>query len=189
MIALGKALVLVLGSDHVVRSKEEWKMMKNFIGMFQKVKVLGGGNHLVILMLLYYKSSYVTIIFIEIQRILLTQYANTLVAFYCIKECTSTSIKFYILFYRHFFSDDDDFYDRTKKPSNKKTGENQSIETADSLLDKRDAIKKEMEEKRGLLLIEENKMESHTDLDTGNDALDAYMSGLSSQLGMVLRHI
>lgn len=79
-------------------------------------------------------------------------------------------------------SDDDDFYDRTKKPSNKKTSESQSIETADSLLDKRDAIKKEMEEKRGLLLSEENKMESHTDLDTGTDALDAYMSGLSSQL-------
>ncbi|XP_038892995.1 kanadaptin [Benincasa hispida] len=81
-----------------------------------------------------------------------------------------------------FLSDDDDFYDRTKKPSNKKTGENQSIETADSLLDKRDAIKKDMEEKRGLLLSEENKMESHADLDTGTDALDAYMSGLSSQL-------
>lgn len=46
-----------------------------------------------------------------------------------------------------------------------------------------------MEEKRGLLLSEENKMESHTDLDTGTDALDAYMSGLSSQLGLVLRNI
>lgn len=79
-------------------------------------------------------------------------------------------------------SDDDDFYDRTKKPSNKKADQNQSIETADSLLDKRDAIKKEMEEKRELLLREENKMESQTDLDTGTDALDAYMSGLSSQL-------
>lgn len=103
----------------------------------------------------------------------------------CIKENIGTLIKFYVL----FFSDDDDFYDRTKKPSNKKTSESQSIETADSLLDKRDAIKKEMEEKRGLLLSEENKMESHTDLDTGTDALDAYMSGLSSQLGLVLRNI
>lgn len=46
-----------------------------------------------------------------------------------------------------------------------------------------------MEEKRGLLLSEENKMESQTYLDTGTDALDAYMSGLSSQLGLVLRHI
>ena len=45
-----------------------------------------------------------------------------------------------------------------------------------------------MDEKKRLLLIEENKMESHTDLDSGNDALDAYMSGLSSQLGLVLRH-
>lgn len=46
-----------------------------------------------------------------------------------------------------------------------------------------------MEEKKGLLLIEENKMEPHTDSETGSDALDAYMSGLSSQLGLVLRHI
>lgn len=48
---------------------------------------------------------------------------------------------------------------------------------------------KEMEEKRGLLLIEEKKMESPTDLETGNDALDAYMSGLSSQLGLVLMRL
>lgn len=46
-----------------------------------------------------------------------------------------------------------------------------------------------MEEKGGLILVEENKMESHTDSETGNDALDAYMSGLSSQLGSVLIHL
>ncbi|MFQ6642491.1 hypothetical protein Gotur_017246 [Gossypium turneri] len=81
-------------------------------------------------------------------------------------------------------SDDDEFYDRTKKkPTVQKVGETQSIETADSLLDKRDAITKEIEEKKELLLTEKNKMASDTGLETeAGDALDAYMSGLSSQL-------
>ncbi|MBA0605483.1 hypothetical protein Godav_018053, partial [Gossypium davidsonii] len=81
-------------------------------------------------------------------------------------------------------SDDDEFYDRTKKkPTVQKVGETQSIETADSLLDKRDAITKEIEEKKELLLTEKNKMTSDTGLETeAGDALDAYMSGLSSQL-------
>lgn len=81
--------------------------------------------------------------------------------------------------------DDDDFYDRTKKKSSgKKAGENQSIETADTLLDKRDAIKKEIEDAKKLLLNEKNKMTSETTEETKvGDALDAYMSGLSSQLG------
>ncbi|XP_039029721.1 kanadaptin-like isoform X1 [Hibiscus syriacus] len=81
-------------------------------------------------------------------------------------------------------SDDDDFYDRTKKkPTVQKVGETQSIETADSLLDKRDAITKEIEGKKELLLSEKNKMASETGLETeAGDALDAYMSGLSSQL-------
>ncbi|XP_050227016.1 uncharacterized protein LOC126676777 [Mercurialis annua] len=79
-----------------------------------------------------------------------------------------------------YMSDDDDFYDRTKKPSKQKVGENQSVETADTLLDKRDAILKEMEDKRDELLTEKNKMASETA--SGGDALDAYMSGLSSQL-------
>ncbi|EOY03849.1 SMAD/FHA domain-containing protein [Theobroma cacao] len=83
-----------------------------------------------------------------------------------------------------FSSDDDEFYDRTKKkPTVLKVGETQSIETADSLLDKRDAIMKEIEDKKELLLSEENKMASETALETeAGDALDAYMSGLSSQL-------
>lgn len=81
-------------------------------------------------------------------------------------------------------SDDDEFYDRTKKPSSKKAGENQSVETADSLLDKRDVIMKEMEEKKELLLVEKAKMESETVEKTdAADALDAYMSGLSTKLG------
>uniref|UniRef100_A0A6N2LGS3 FHA domain-containing protein n=1 Tax=Salix viminalis TaxID=40686 RepID=A0A6N2LGS3_SALVM len=36
-----------------------------------------------------------------------------------------------------FSSDDDEFYDRTKKPSVQKAGENLSVETADTLLDKK----------------------------------------------------
>ncbi|GMI69027.1 hypothetical protein like AT5G38840 [Hibiscus trionum] len=83
-----------------------------------------------------------------------------------------------------FSSDDDDFYDRTKKkPTVQKVGETQSIETADSLLDKRDVITKEIEDKKELLLSEKNKMASEIGLETeAGDALDAYMSGLSSQL-------
>ncbi|OMP14168.1 hypothetical protein COLO4_00229 [Corchorus olitorius] len=81
-------------------------------------------------------------------------------------------------------SDDDEFYDRTKKkPTVQKVGETQSVETADSLLDKRDAIMKEIEDKKELLLSEKNKMASETSLETeAGDELDAYMSGLSSQL-------
>ncbi|XP_050380025.1 uncharacterized protein LOC126797437 [Argentina anserina] len=81
------------------------------------------------------------------------------------------------------FSDDDEFYDRTKKPSSKKASENPSIETADTLLDKRDAITKEMENKKELLLNEENRLALETaDATDDGDALDAYMSGVSSKL-------
>ncbi|KAJ6766476.1 KANADAPTIN [Salix purpurea] len=82
-----------------------------------------------------------------------------------------------------FSSDDDEFYDRTKKPSVQKAGENLSVETADTLLDKRDAIMKQMEEKKEVLLIEKSKMASETAVENvAGDALDTYMSGLSSQL-------
>ncbi|XP_011010826.1 PREDICTED: kanadaptin [Populus euphratica] len=82
-----------------------------------------------------------------------------------------------------FSSDDDEFYDRTKKTSVQKAGENLSVETADTLLDKRDAIMKQMEDKKEVLLIEKNKMASETVVENGaGDALDTYMSGLSSQL-------
>ncbi|KAK4740479.1 hypothetical protein SAY87_032411 [Trapa incisa] len=79
-------------------------------------------------------------------------------------------------------SDDDEFYDRTKKKqSTAKPGENNSIETADSLLDKKDAITREIEEKKEILANE--KTEPSTTVETGaGDPLDAFMSGLSSQL-------
>ncbi|XP_027928431.1 kanadaptin isoform X3 [Vigna unguiculata] len=85
-----------------------------------------------------------------------------------------------------YVSDDDEFYDRTKKkPSHQKPGDNQSVETADTLLDKRDAITNEMNEKKELLMIEKNNMLSKSKSatqDEVDDSLDAYMSGLSSQL-------
>ncbi|KAK3012393.1 hypothetical protein RJ639_010558 [Escallonia herrerae] len=81
-----------------------------------------------------------------------------------------------------YLSDDDEFYDRAKKMPSKQKGANQSIETADSLLDKKDSISKEMEDKRKLLLDEKNKMAPETVAAEAGDALDAYMSGLSSQL-------
>lgn len=82
-----------------------------------------------------------------------------------------------------YLSDDDDFYDRTKKKKSNRKGENQSVETADTLLDKKEAIVKEMEEKKELFIQERDKMASGNEgsADAG-DELDAYMSGLSSQL-------
>jgi hypothetical protein len=92
----------------------------------------------------------------------------------------------YIFNYMLLVSDDDEFYDRTKrKPSSQLEGESQSIETADTLIDKKDVIMKKMEEKKELLSIEKNKIASETAVKTEvGDALDAFMSGLSSQLGM-----
>ncbi|CAI8591992.1 unnamed protein product [Vicia faba] len=85
----------------------------------------------------------------------------------------------------YFSDDDDEFYDRTKKkPSQKKPGD-QSIETADTLLDKRDTIMKEINDTKELLMTEKNKVLSETKSTTQDDvgdSLDAYMSGLSSQL-------
>ncbi|GFZ19020.1 SMAD/FHA domain-containing protein [Actinidia rufa] len=82
-----------------------------------------------------------------------------------------------------YVSDEDEFYDRTtKKTSNRKGGDSQSIETADTLLDKKDAITKEIEEKKKLLLEEKDRMASENVATSDADALDAYMSGLSSQL-------
>ncbi|KAK2663201.1 hypothetical protein Ddye_001775 [Dipteronia dyeriana] len=83
-----------------------------------------------------------------------------------------------------FSSDDDEFYDRTKKkPLTQNAGEIQIVETADTLLDKRDALMKEIEDKKESLEREGNKMASETAVENeAGDALDAYMSGLSSQL-------
>ncbi|XP_075481022.1 uncharacterized protein LOC142521744 [Primulina tabacum] len=80
-----------------------------------------------------------------------------------------------------YFSDDDDFYDRTQKSSKHKTGEDQSVETADSILDKKDAIVKKMEDKRKLLLGKDKATETNEVVEAG-DELDAYMSAVSSQL-------
>ncbi|KAK1605753.1 hypothetical protein QYE76_029426 [Lolium multiflorum] len=79
-------------------------------------------------------------------------------------------------------SDDDDFFDRTKKkPSNQQSNGQQSVETADSLLEKKDIITNDIEGKKKLLEEEKNKLAQRHDADLGDD-LDAYMSGLSSQL-------
>ncbi|RWV97880.1 hypothetical protein GW17_00039301 [Ensete ventricosum] len=85
-------------------------------------------------------------------------------------------------------SDDDDFYDRTKKkPVARKSGEQQSVETADSLLDKKDTIISQIEEKKALLLKEKEKgVTDSVNSTEGGDDLDSYMSGLSSQLGELL---
>lgn len=81
--------------------------------------------------------------------------------------------------------DDDEFYDRTKKkPSTRKSGEEKLVETADTLLNKKEAIINEMEKMKELLIKEEEKLEPNNENNTeGADDLDAYMSGLSSQLG------
>lgn len=80
--------------------------------------------------------------------------------------------------------DDDEFYDRTKKPTIQKTKDQQSIETADTLLDKKEAITKQMEEKEKLILNEKSRIVPEIESGTeGGDALDAYMIGLSTQLG------
>ena len=81
------------------------------------------------------------------------------------------------------FSDDDEFYDRTKKTGVNKSVETQAIETAESLLDKKEALMKEIDEKRRLLAEEKNKMSESVAKQDAGDALDAFMSGLSSQLG------
>lgn len=79
-------------------------------------------------------------------------------------------------------SDDDEFYDRTKKPPKRKSDENQSIETADTLLGKKEEILKEMENKKKLLL-DEDKIVQPNEVSGEGDALDAYMSSVSSQIG------
>lgn len=79
-------------------------------------------------------------------------------------------------------SDEDEFYDRTQKSSKHKSGGDQSVETADSLLDKKDALIKQIENKEKLLLDEDKPAEINEVAEAG-DALDAFMSAVSSQLG------
>ncbi|KAF8723741.1 hypothetical protein HU200_021713 [Digitaria exilis] len=78
-------------------------------------------------------------------------------------------------------SDDDEFYDRTKKKFSQKSNGQQSVETADSLLEKKDSITSDIENKKKLLEEETHKLAQSSIADLGDD-LDAYMSGLSSQL-------
>ncbi|KAL1538830.1 kanadaptin [Salvia divinorum] len=80
-----------------------------------------------------------------------------------------------------YMSDDDEFYDRTEKSSKPKNGESQSVETADSLLDKKDALVKQIEDKEKLL-VDEDKPAEVNEIAEAGDALDAYMSAVSSQL-------
>ncbi|KAL7101102.1 hypothetical protein ACP275_08G035900 [Erythranthe tilingii] len=80
-----------------------------------------------------------------------------------------------------YLSDDDDFYDRTQKSLKNKSRGNQSVETADSLLDKKDALSKQIEDKEKLLLDEDRPAEIKEVSEAG-DELDAYMSAVSSQL-------
>ncbi|KAK9052494.1 hypothetical protein SSX86_029123 [Deinandra increscens subsp. villosa] len=83
-----------------------------------------------------------------------------------------------------YVSDEDEFYDRTrKKPSKQKGTDGKSVETADSLIEKKDAISMQIEEKKKLLVDEKNRVVTIKDdvAETGDD-LDAFMSGLSSQL-------
>ncbi|KAK8949599.1 hypothetical protein KSP39_PZI006332 [Platanthera zijinensis] len=79
-------------------------------------------------------------------------------------------------------SDDDEFYDRTEKKKHAKKSGEQSVETSDSLLDKIEVVSTELEEKRKKLAEEREKIASSKKVNSGEDDLDAYMSGLSSQL-------
>jgi hypothetical protein len=84
-----------------------------------------------------------------------------------------------------FNSDEDDFYDRTKKKKKLSNGKQRAVETADSLLDKRDFIINEMEMKRKSFEDEKKQLASTGGSKTEDgDDLDAYMTGLSSQLGL-----
>ncbi|KAL8471860.1 hypothetical protein ACS0TY_029193 [Phlomoides rotata] len=80
-----------------------------------------------------------------------------------------------------YISDDDEFYDRTQKSSKNMSGVNQAVETADSLLDKKNALTKQIEDKEKLLQDEDKPTEINEVAEAG-DALDAYMSTVSSQL-------
>lgn len=83
---------------------------------------------------------------------------------------------------------DDDFYDRTSKRPLKKNGEVvQKVETAESLLEKRDVLAKEMDVVSAELKAEEaktaEKEESEASMETV-DPLDAFMSSVSTNIGM-----
>eukprot|EP01018_Ginkgo_biloba_P026214 Gb_36776 [translate_table: standard] len=84
-------------------------------------------------------------------------------------------------------SDDDEFYDRTKKLRNsgqQKPEQQQTVETAETLLEKKEKLAKDMENIRTALQAEEPR--KGTENAGGNleseDPLDAFMTGLSTQI-------
>lgn len=82
-------------------------------------------------------------------------------------------------------SDDDEFYDRTKKGAREKKEEKQQmVETAETLLEKKEKLTKEIEDTRVALQAEEptnQKQNSEGNLES-DDPLDAFMTGVSSQI-------
>lgn len=84
---------------------------------------------------------------------------------------------------------DDDFYDRTNKRKQKaKKGEAvQVVETAETLLEKRDVIAQEMDVVSSELKAEEAKSISEEESSIASesiDPLDAFMSSVSTNIGM-----
>jgi hypothetical protein len=85
---------------------------------------------------------------------------------------------------------DDEFYDRASKRLQKKkeeTGLKANVETAESLLEKRDMIGKEIELVLSELKVEESRMSEAATSSTTHiesvDPLDAFMSNVSSKIG------
>lgn len=82
-------------------------------------------------------------------------------------------------------SDDDEFYDRTKKGAREKKEEKQQmVETAETLLEKKENLAREIEDTRVALQAEEpnnQKQNSEGNLES-DDPLDAFMTGVSSQI-------
>ncbi|KAH9301579.1 hypothetical protein KI387_013162, partial [Taxus chinensis] len=83
-------------------------------------------------------------------------------------------------------SDDDEFYDRTKRRMgpDQKAEEKQTVETAESLLEKRENIAKDIENTMAALQAEEpsNQTYNSRGILVSEDPLDAFMTGLSSQI-------
>jgi hypothetical protein len=85
---------------------------------------------------------------------------------------------------------DDEFYDRASKRLQKKkeeTGLKANVETAESLLEKRDMLDKEIELVLSELKVEESRMSEAATSSTTQmesvDPLDAFMSNVSSKIG------
>jgi hypothetical protein len=86
---------------------------------------------------------------------------------------------------------DDEFYDRASKRLQKKkeeAGLKANVETAESLLEKRDMLDKEIELVLSELKVEESRMSEAATSSTTHmesvDPLDAFMSNVSSKIGL-----